>query len=226
MNDRQLIGWMVVTLLALCVGIGVGWVTGLAKGAFLRRRRLTGAYDDGYDDGVTDGRKVLHVVAEPPTQAMPAVSGWREQTAHDLAPAALEAEAKELPLGGTLRDGMSGQPLLQEPAGGASPLDALPVPPLTDGRPRPEERQAGPSPYTGNLTPAQRRRDKHKQRGEYAPAELGHWYADQLHYIADWQAEWHAESAWFEREWLPGYLGWYRDGLEPGVGLRRILETA
>lgn len=26
-----------------------------------------------------------------------------------------------------------------------------------------------PSPYAGELTPAQRRRDKHKQRGEYAP---------------------------------------------------------
>lgn len=51
---------------------------------------------------------------------------------------------KESQLGGTLREGLSGQPLLQEPAGGASPSDALPVPPHHGDGPRPAERQAGP----------------------------------------------------------------------------------
>jgi hypothetical protein len=54
----------------------------------------------------------------------------------------------------------------------------------------------------------------------------GDWYARQLHHLADWRADWHADVQRFDEEWLPGYVEWYARGLAPGVGLRRILESA
>lgn len=41
-----------------------------------------------------------------------------------------------------------------------------------------------------------------------------HWYPNGLHWLADWQAEWHQDVADFEA-WLPGYLDHLRDVLEP-----------
>jgi hypothetical protein len=107
----------------------------------------------------------------------------------DLAPEALDAAANErlevMPDADTTRPGIENVP-----------------------RPGPEgARDAGQSPGPGHLspygpdpTPAQRRRDKHKRRGRYAPAEAGHWYAEQLHILADWQAAWHADAAWFQED--------------------------
>lgn len=59
---------------------------------------------------------------------------------------------------------------------------------------------------------------------EGAPVDP-HWYANGLHALADWQAEWHEDAARFDA-WLPGYLDWYRRSLEPSWSqASRMLEA-
>ena len=188
--------WWGLLAMAVIVASCAGFVLGrLARGRLLDEVHDTG-YSMGWDDAGEQSlpaETAIELVSLPPIR--------------ELSPAALEA-ASELPLGGTLREGMSGQPLLQEPAGGASPSDALPVPPLTDGGPWLEERQARPSAYAGHQTPAQRRRDKHKQRGQYAPeSEPGD---DTLTFMFGEFGSWEEQLAAIGREgqtpWLTAQL--------------------
>ncbi len=58
-----------------------------------------------------------------------------------------------------------------------------------------------------------------------------HWYANGLHYLADWQAEWHADAAAID-SWLPGYLAdngagpWSRGGCGRPASWRRQHERS
>jgi hypothetical protein len=162
------------TVAALCFAVFACALTiGYVWGRVNSRRTLDAAFDEGYATGldaqdahITKPRPVL-AADRPPEGREPAGPGqpdWREQTAAELAPDALAADDVLLP-GGV----MEGQQVRQD---ADVPGQAV----------MPRAGQGHPSPYGGNLTAAQRRRDKHKQRGQYAPglAEIG-WVDRQLY---------------------------------------------
>jgi hypothetical protein len=205
----------------LLAAAGLALALGYVWGRVNSRRALDRAWNEGYETAGIEARDT-HITKDAPAL----IRGDAEVTSEFLA-APLEPGAYVYPdLAPEVLDAANEQ--LGLPADVPEPgHDARGDP--VDGWGANETARLGhlqPSRYGPNLTPAQRRRDKHKQRGQYAPAEAGHWYAEQLHALADWQAAWHADAAWFDEVWLPGYVEWYGRGLEPGVGLRRILEAA
>ncbi len=241
MADR--LAWcLVAAAFALALALGYWW-----HGRY-ENHVLAARYRDGYDDGLQDGRdetaewimgQILDAEAAGPVipgdaevtaefLAAPLEPGHYRMYDERLAPEVLDAAGTgEFPLGETIRDGMPGSRGLAMPAGGRSPESGS-LSPRPDGETlaRATAREA-PSPYSrGGLTPAQRRRDKHKQRGEYAAAALGHWYADGLHYIADWQAEWHAEAAAVDEQ-IARWTAGAREQLVPAwTRAAQILERA
>ena len=140
--------WTLREVVGLLLASLAVWTTaGFAAGRWARGRLLDQVHDAGYEMGWDDS--LDQGLPDPDETIVPVTL----PVIRELLPAALEA-ASEVPLpsydDGSQRD--------------------VPRPGLGDCRNEPSETGLGHlSPYEGTLTPAQRRRDKHKQRGQYAP---------------------------------------------------------
>jgi hypothetical protein len=127
----------------------LGWVLAPVIVLLRRRHDWRDGWEAGRLAGYEEGSEVLAVNIQPPLVAgySDGPYDWRDQTEHDLAPEHIQETSIDVP---------------------ALRMDA-PDDRSTSGKPIEGGGHLQPSPYGGSLTPRQRRRDRHKRRGEYAP---------------------------------------------------------